>query len=222
MAQDRQFVALRVVASVPGPISLPFGGVAFDALLAAQIAREQGLPPCVTLADWQPIEIPIALSECGRFHLCSVAHPEVAEREVRHINKRAPIEEYGRFGVRGTINITAGQDKAYRLPLEVVHLRDGQLEWWCLGDEQEIRRLCNGITALGRKRSNGFGAVEEWSVEPCGAWPGFPVLRDGSALRPLPLDYPGLAPGYRAAHKVLGLPVGPSWAHERAELCACP
>src|SRR5690349_4642497 len=106
MAQDRQRVALRVVASVPGPIALPFGGLGLDTLLAAQVAREQGLPPCVTLADWQPIDIPIALSECGRFHLCSTAKPDVAEREVRYINKRAPIEEYTHFGVRGTINIT--------------------------------------------------------------------------------------------------------------------
>jgi hypothetical protein len=59
--------------------------------------------------------------------------------------------------------------------------------------------------------------VAEWSVDACEPWgDGFPVVRDGRALRTLPADWPGLVdPVLR--YRVLSPPY---WEHTREEVCA--
>ena len=52
-------------------------------------------------------------------------------------------------------------------------------------------------------------------VEP---WDGFPVVCGGRALRPLPVDWPGLVEPAKAYHTL----TYPYWEHSREELCAVP
>lgn len=60
------------------------------------------------------------------------------------------------------------------------------------GDSLEVRRLCSGMTAMGKKRSAGFGEVDPEafsfvSAKPTRAHPAL-MLADGSPARPIPLD----------------------------------
>jgi hypothetical protein len=212
---------LIITAMVRGQIALPIGSLALDSLLMAQIALRDGLPPP---PPFRPIEIPIAVEGGGRFHLCSFAVPKLTEFDVRWINRRAPIEQYQAFGeAKGKIRITAGPDKSYRIPLEVGHVEDQRLVWYAIGDAELISELLVGVGYVGKKRSVGLGRVTEWTVAKCEPWgDGFPVERDGLPLRPLPLDWPGLAKNARKQYRVLGCVDGPYWQHEREELCAVP
>lgn len=209
---------LSVTAVLNGPIALPGGPIALDALLAATIAQRDGLPPACTPADVRPIEIPVAREPDGRFHLASFSSCAVEAFENRFVNRRFPLAEAQVFADERlrTFRITAGSTKSYRIPLECRHLRGDELRWWCIGDECEIRALLDLVSHLGKKRSVGLGRVASWLVEPCDPWDGFPVVRDGRALRTLPPDWPGLVDpplGYRCL-------TYPYWLHEKEELCA--
>ena len=91
------------------------------------------------------------------------------------------------------VQINAGAQKSYRIPLHLTLMRDNRLVWYAMGDADRIAFLLQLVLHLGKRRAVGHGRVMRWAVEPCEPWPGFPVLRDGQPLRPLPLDWPGLA-----------------------------
>lgn len=211
---------LCVTARVAGALALPNHPLALDALLASQVALREGLPAPRHAADCQPIEIPIQREPGGRFHLCSHAEYEWERHALRHINRRAPVEQYqtiGRDKIR-RVQITAGANKSYRIPMQTGHVVNDELRWWCVGDADAIRELLAGVVFLGKKRSVGLGKVAAWSVEACPTWAGFPVVRDGKPLRPLPTDWPGLERP-RCGYANLTYPY---WAHEREELLAVP
>ena len=212
---------LRVTARIRGAIALPNGPLALDALLAAAVARREGLPPPDGISPMRDIEIPVARAPGGRFHLASLSECEVEERERRWVNRRFPIPEAQAFAVESfkRINIAAGAQKSYRLPLETAHLAGDALRWWCLGDRGQIAALLALVPYLGKRRATGLGAVVAWEVERCEPWPGFPVVRDGRPLRPLPPDWPGLAPGAEVAWRTMTFPY---WEWTRRELCAVP
>lgn len=190
-----------------------------DALLMAAVARRDGLPPALTADDVLPIEIPIEREPGGRFYLCTTAQFTTERAELQHTNSRAPVEQYSTIGNDKIkrVQITAGVNKSFRKPRAVSHLVDDTMHWWCVGDGEQIRALLGLCTHLGHKRSVGLGKVANWTVEPCDPWPGFPVVRDGDSLRPLPTDWPGATEptGYRCL-----LP--PYWRRTEEQLCVIP
>lgn len=214
-------IPLEVTARLRGPIALPHGPLALDSLLAYWVAMRRGLPPLDHQDDPQPIEIPVQREPGGRFHLCSFSVSE-PERQANHwVNRRFPIHEAQLMAgpKLRRIDIRVGAQKSYRLPLETQHLRDDMLRWWCIGDRDEIAELLQLVGYLGKRRGVGLGAVQRWTVEPCDPWgDGFPVVRDGCPLRPLPPDWPGLI-GAHLGYRTLTYPYH---QHVREELCAVP
>lgn len=196
--------------------------IMLDALLAWVVAHEERRVAPVRGAPTARIEIPIMREPGGRFHLCSEAFGEPVARELRHLHKRSPWHEMGGLGSSkiARVDIGAGINKNLRLPYELRHYP--QLEWWCIGDAERIREMLSKAHYLGDGRGRGHGrldlAGEPWRVEACEPWPGFPLVRDGLPLRPLPPDWPGLEDpplGYRTISF-------PYYAHHSAELCAVP
>lgn len=214
-------VPLVVTARLLGPMAVPRSGVALDAMLAAAVALRDGLPPPPPIVR---IEIPVEREPGGRFHLCSFATPRFDEYENRYINRRFPVEQAQAMGsakVR-TLRITAGPAKSYRIPLEAGHVEADTLVWYCVGRDDEVRELLALVSHVGKKRSVGLGKVRAWEVEvlaPADTWPGFPVLRDGLPLRPLPPDWAGLSD---ACDLRLFNVTYPYWLHTERTICAMP
>jgi hypothetical protein len=186
---------LRVQARIRTAISLPSSMLMLDSLLASVVAKEQGLDAKMTATlEPDPIEIPIAKSSCGRYHLCSAASYEWEEREGTWINRPSPVGAAQTWASeRVRLQQNGGLSKPWRIPLATGWVRDDLLTWWCIGDQAEIGRLLQYVTHLGKRAAVGKGEVAAWAVEPCAPWEGFPVLRDGYPLRPLPTDTPELA-----------------------------
>jgi len=215
---------LVVTARLRGAISLPHGPIALDGLLAWAVAQRDGLPPALTAAEALPIKIPIEREPRGRFHLASSSMGMWEAHEHRWVNRRYPVGEAQSMGDAHfrAIKITAGRCKSFRLPLEAGHMTHDTLTWFCIGLEADVRALLvEWVAALGKKRSVGLGRVQTWTVEPCTPWgDGFPVVRaDGQPLRPVPIDWPGLAPDCEQAWHTVTYPY---WDRTAEVLCAVP
>ena len=209
---------LRVHAAVSGPIFLPEEAPRLDALLAFQVCREHGRL-CFDASQAGPVDIPLQLEPQGRFHLCSEGQYTEVASELQYTIRRPAIEVMQRFAAPKLrrIRITAGANKAYRMPRPVSYLEDG-ITWWCSGDRGEVTRLLAAMTHLGKKRGAGLGVVDRWTIDPCEEWEGFPVSRDGAPLRTLPVDWPH-AVGARCGFRVLTYPY---WDLSKEEPCLLP
>lgn len=215
---------LRVTAHLRGPVCMPEGHVALDALLAWAVYQVGGAPPPVTGGAVDEVEIPIVREPMGRFHMCSFSVGQVDARERQWTNRRFPLAEAQALAgpKLRRVQIDLGRQKTVRRPREVVHLVDDRLDWWCVGDADRIRALLGIVGHVGARRGVGLGTVGRWDVVEVTPWDeGFPVLLDGQPLRPLPLDWPGLPDDIYARRAVLTFPY---WhdAARRAEHCACP
>src|SRR3970282_728114 len=203
---------LCITAIFPGPVGMAGGPIAIDALLMATQARIDNLPP-IDVGGFARIEIPIAVEPGGRFHLASFSVGSFEAYDRHWINRRFPIEQAQTIGTHRLkrIRITAGAQKSYRIPMEVGYLVDSRLDWYAIGDADRIQALLSHVSFVGKRRSTGKGEVERWIVEPCDAWgDGFPLVRNGRALRPLPPDWRGLdAP--ELAYRNVGCVEGPYW-----------
>ena len=213
---------LRIEAHLAGPVMLPGGPPAIDAMLVAAVAIREQLPPALTASECVPIEIPIARAPGGRFHLASFGSYRCEETELRYLNRKFPLAEAQAMGNEKLkrIELAGGPTKSFRIPGEAQHLVGDTITWWAIGDVGPVRKLLDLIPYVGKKRSVGLGKVREWRVEPCEPWgEGFPIIApDGKPTRPVPSDWPGLVEP-ALAHRVLTYPY---WDHAREELCAVP
>lgn len=186
------FQPLVVRCALTSPLVSPERTIALDSLLAFAAVRRTGQPIASSAHECVPVEIPIERSRCGRFHLASFAQFEIEKRSASFTNKRFPIREAQSMSTMTRVQESTGACKGFRIPRE--HLHVDKLEWYCVGDLVRIRDLLCDVTSIGKKRGVGMGEIVmgSWNVETIDPWDGFPVLRDGVPLRPLPLDWPGL------------------------------
>jgi CRISPR type IV-associated protein Csf3 len=211
---------LRVTAELASGLAMSVP-LALDALLGAAMCQRDGIPPAATAEDLVPLAVPLEREPGERFYLASCALGAVERVELQHTHRRFPVEQAQLMGRQmGTLKITAGPAKSYRIPREVAHVVGDRLDWYAVGDVDAVRELLGWVTHLGRKRSVGLGRVRAWTVAPCDSWgEGFPVVRDGVPLRPLPADYPGVRGDWPRQMGVVDMPY---WLMERSEPCVQP
>ena len=193
-------VPLRITAHLDGAIARTHDAYRLDSLLDWASYPERGIEHPTSAEEWEATheEIPIARSSCGRFHLVSDGVYDIELADNRWVNRRFPILEAQMLGDAKLrrVDVKAGAQKSFRLPLETVHLVGDQITWVAVGDAEKIRSLLRWVSYLGKRRAVGNGRVERWVVEPTESWgEGFPVLAAGAPTRALPIDLPGIAGG---------------------------
>lgn len=107
----------------------------------------------------------------------------MAVSDIAYWHKRAQSGRWskGRSG-KLTIITTKGRWMDRRVPLPTT-----LCETWvadCIGDAEEILRLLKRFAFIGKRRSNGFGEVKEWSIEPGS----FELVENGILTRSMPLE----------------------------------
>ena len=118
------------------------------------------------------------------------------------------LEQYIDFGKRrGRIDIKSSRYKAYRMPL-VVQLFD-RLVWYAVGDLEAVRDLCGMVTHIGKKSSQGLGAVDHWQVEPCPM--DWSVVANDRLTRAIPAE-DGI-PGTGISYRVMSYGIRPPYWH---------
>ncbi|MEW5952612.1 MAG: hypothetical protein AB1815_02480 [Bacillota bacterium] len=126
------------------------------------------------------------------------------------------LEQHIEFGSkRGKVDIKSSKYKAYRMPL-VVQLFD-RLVYYAVGDMDAVRDLASTVTHIGKKSSQGLGAVDYWQVEP---WPeDWSVMAGGRLTRAVPLrDMPGGFSGRVATYGIRS----PYWHSDNQRVCVMP
>lgn len=116
-------------------------------------------------------EIPIPLARVrfgGRLVSCcsSPIMAAVDTDSVEHYAKRFPTELAGLLddAERRQVTTTNTWTKSYRLPLRIRNV--SEIRWFAVGDRRDIlKRLRKEIKSLGKKPSDGYGRVAEWTVE---------------------------------------------------------
>lgn len=131
-------------------------------------------------------------------------------------NKRLDHKEVSRveFERRGNIDIAAGRYKAYHMPVPTRSALS--ITWRAVGIKHEIEVLLNTILNLGKKRSQGYGKVDRWTVQPMqedhSCW------WNGRPMRTIPMGdkiIDELSIGLRTYRP-------PYWLNERRALCYIP
>lgn len=89
-------------------------------------------------------------------------------------------------GKRGKVDNGSGKYKAYNMPVYYRHAL--YVRWYATGDREAIRSLLVDVTHIGKKTSQGFGRVNQWTVEP---WPEQWWLYDGRGKLMRAIPEPG-------------------------------
>lgn len=66
---------------------------------------------------------------------------------------------------KGQISDSVGQYRAYRNPCVIRTIKDGIMDFYCVGHKDKILDLLSYIPAIGKKPSMGWGLIHEWSIE---------------------------------------------------------
>lgn len=67
-------------------------------------------------------------------------------------------------GKRGKVIVEQGEFKAYHMPIHYRHALS--VSWYVVGDITWVREMLSTVTHLGKKTSQGWGAVGRWEIEP--------------------------------------------------------
>jgi CRISPR type IV-associated protein Csf3 len=118
---------------------------------------------------------------------------------------------------RGKIDVKSGKYKAYRMPL-VIQLFD-KLVWYAYGEKEQAYDMCCQITHIGKKTSQGFGAVDYWMVEEW--YEDRSEKHDGKLTRAIPMEA-GLPKGISKASLAHYGIRPPYWLTENSRICYMP
>jgi CRISPR type IV-associated protein Csf3 len=110
-------------------------------------------------------------------------------------------------GKRGKVITKSGRYKGYRMPVFTRHAL--AVRWYAVGDRREVERLLNFCTHLGKKESQGYGAVLNWVVEP---WSEDWSIRSPQGLMRAVPSETGLCVGFRPSY----------WSQENQAVCQMP
>lgn len=131
------------------------------------------------------IHIPLPLKRYGNqepFYAASIGFSEEIIEDVERWRKRTDIES------KKKISIGSGKYKIYDMPIPTQYA-----ESWIFyanGDIHEVQRLLSThISSIGKKCSQGFGAVR--SIEVSASDHDWGVVRDGVPMRPIPTSESG-------------------------------
>ena len=202
---------LKAVFHLRTPVALGFPWIFFDSLLAHVALREELGERYFSLPTKTPIDkIPeLPLKKWRGVYVASVSlfEPET-ELAVYQFYKR------GDFPFpRGKIRRGSGffKDFIIRAPYVPAH----RVVFYATGELEEVRRLVSKVSALGKERNVGFGAMKKVDVEEVEEEWG--LVKDGLAMRPIPVR---LLKRYVDAAYLAYKP--PYWAKESVDLCAVP
>lgn len=142
-----------------------------DALLEFEMAQRHGVA-CKLRRDLpappeSAIHIPMLRRRIGGRSVACCSSPIVdlhrSSRE--HFTKRLAVEHTDLLSAneRRVVATGNGTYKSYRLPIDLIVCR--RVVWFCEADRRPLLKLLKSVTAIGPKRSHGFGRIARWEAD---------------------------------------------------------
>lgn len=212
---------LRITARLQSPVisddRLPLDGVLLYFLVREQMGFQLSTSAYINLSESKLVKRIFdrhyrnVNGENYHFPACSFACWQGSVTEGRdHWVKRfdSKLSDIVDFnGRRGRIDTKAGKYKGYRMPVYTRHALS--VSWYAVGNKTEIERVLRFCTHLGKKESQGYGAVLDWKVE---RWHSdWSVHSPRGLMRAIPTET-GILAGFRPAY----------WASENQTICRLP
>jgi CRISPR type IV-associated protein Csf3 len=217
---DSAFLPLRITAVLQSPaVTDPF--LPIDSILYYQAMRDKyGQQEITYSGSDHPervagVELPLKrINGHGPQWYYSASFAQwgsVAEGQ-EHWNKRIDLgiaSELVEFGKRrGSIPVGSGQYRPYHMPVFYRHATE--VWWYIVGEPGEIRRLLAHCWHIGKKGSQGWGAVLDWRIEQVND--DWSVRRDGKLMRAIPSETGVLLIGFRPSY----------WLSKNQAMCELP
>lgn len=175
MSNNYKFQPLRIRAYLQSGVVSSETQLPLDSIVFAQYVRDAvgeryyTLPNEIAVPDNLGINLPFRkniTSSKHWFYACSFAQwPEhIAEGMEAYTKKfdmnRSDLIDFGKK--KANVDISRGKHKAYHNKLYYRHAL--YVEWYALGDKQAIEDVLRFCTHIGKKTSQGWGAVLRWEV----------------------------------------------------------
>ena len=160
-----------------------------DGLLQWLWLDERGLATSNPQSN-QIIEAPIPLrKDCIKeveFWACSAPfYQQQIEEKTRYRKRWDYQDKHCNWGKKkAKVNSSEGHTKSYDLPLRIVETP--RIDWFCVGNPDEILSLLARCQNLGKKRSQGKGQVYKWEINEIDE--DWSLYRNGKLTRPFPLE----------------------------------
>ena len=203
--------SVKVTAWLSSPLVLTSDGAApqLDALVEWAMCGTRRRGAKVDAPGQIPIPIKRVMVDGLPVPLCS-AGIWTGQQRVEHFGRRFPNElcELLAEDERTVMRPTSGLFKSFHLPLRVVDC--DRVVWFAVlhDSKSSLRHELKDVHFLGKKSSQGYGAISKWEVEDADAdhsW-----WSDGVLMRPLPATVE-LPEGARGFRRSFGGCCGPYW-----------
>lgn len=186
---------LRVAAKLlDGRINSADGIVMFDGLLYhAWFAKYH--PEVFDTGEWMDygsgyVGLPLRQLPGNRWAASMGIYEQLSER-IEYWNKRPDFFAADKTDFldmdKGQISDSVGLKRAYRTPQVIRTVKDGVVEFYCMGHKDEILDLLSYISAVGKKPAMGWGTVETWTAEEIAEDYSYTHPEYG-LMRPTPID----------------------------------
>jgi len=217
-------IPLQITAYLAAPLAVTDNfSPAIEGIIEYSIREYLGLldPNPIKLEDITPVTLPLQQHLKG-FYYCSSPHYLVERESQSRYRKRWDYQErhldWG--NKKAKFSGSDGQFKSYDLPLFLRHTT--RIDWFVVGNFDEILSALDRVTHLGKKRSQGFGLVEKWVVKSIdqdwSLWG-----NKGQIMRPIPASiYQDVFHKPLPPDLVLTAWRLPSWHVENQTLCVVP
>jgi len=198
---------------------------AIDALLEYIWLDERGLiSPNPSPKDLIIAELPIEKGDLGGEWYWKVSAPcyQISAETQDRFRKRWDYQETSlNWGKRKPKWTTSeGAEKSYDLPVFLRHTE--RIDWFAVGEPDEVLSLLQQCSGIGKKRSYGYGQVSRWEVKTIAE--DWHLWREEQLMRPIPTE--------RIMDAGRGCPQGlfilrwawrpPGWLHSNRVMCFMP
>jgi len=213
-------IPLQITANLARPIAVTDNlSPDITGIIEYSVRESTGrLDTNVTFETLTEIELPIKKHELGFYQASSPHYLYSIESTDRYRKRWDYQSEHLDWGKKkAKFSGSDGQFKSYDLPL-FLKLTE-RIDWFVVGDKEQIKLALSTVTHLGKKRSYGFAYVSEWSVKEIDY--DWSFEKERRVTRPIPLEM-----AQQLDLEVHDMMVvawkTPSWMHQNQVLCYIP
>lgn len=170
-----------------------------------------------SMPQYGKVTLPFARKLSGNpfwFYSCSFAQwPDDTAVDMQSFSKRFDLKysdliDFGKLTAK--ITTSRGRYKGYFIKVYYRHAL--YVDWYAYGNKSEIEFILKFVTHLGKKTSQGWGAVKAWNVESFHSDWSVRGFDDNRLMRAVPVKENGLLWGIRPSY----------WLPEHQFLCKLP